>query len=787
MLRAFLSRGVSVAAISLALSSLAQAQQQLPTIDVGGARRAPAARGAGAPDSTPGESAAGQADASDPAVASRFPSEPKTPEAGYIVRNASTSTKANIPIKETPVSINVVPKQVMIDQNDTNIQEALENVPSVHSNSNDLEGYNFTIRGFRSLYIYRNNLAIPAGEGNPGGFDTANLERIEVLKGPASVLYGRAEPGGLINLITKEPLAHPVHRVEQQIGSFDYYRTQWDFSQPVEEVPGLAYRVSGAYQNNRSFRTFQGGERVLIAPVVSYRPSAWTEFTVDTQFLGQHAQSDTGFPIFGSRPAPIPLSRSFQEPNDPRDRIDSFNIGYRFRQNLNEDWKVTNRFNYAATPYFSKPNVVGFCVDPTFCVDADGRSLQRNVQYQFMNGNAFSTNIDLEGKFVAVGGKHIFLMGLDYLNGYYDYYFSNGAGTFPIDMFSPVYGTVPPFAYWDSLIGTGFKNHSSVLTRQKGFYVQDHVTWFDTVHLLLGARYDVGDVTVGSVDGGFDDLTGAPLYNSTKQQAIAARLAARTAIDTAWSPRAGIVYDVLPQVSVYGSYSQSFGLNNGFSADGQPFPAQRGKQWEVGLKAEPLPGLSATLAFYQITKSGVLTRDFSSLNPAALKSGGLQRSRGIELDVVGTITDRMAVIANYAYMDAKVISDSAKDPLDPYGSGFLYNHLVNAPRHAGKIFLTYDFGENGLGLRVGGGVTASTHFWGDLQNTFLLPGWARLDGFASYATLVEGHKLTAQLNLKNINNAQYFSGVDNFFNASPRFNALPAPPFTAIGTIRVEF
>lgn len=787
MLRAFLSRGVSVAAISLALSSLAQAQQQLPTIDVGGARRAPATRGAGAPDSTPGESAAGQADASDPGVASRFPSEPKTPEAGYIVRNASTGTKANIPIKETPVTINVVPKQVMIDQNDTNIQEALENVPSVHSNSNELEGYNFTIRGFRSLYIYRNNLAIPAGEGNPGGFDTANLERIEVLKGPASVLYGRAEPGGLINLITKEPLAHPLYRVEQQIGSFDHYRTQWDFSSPVAAVPGLAYRVSGAYQTNRSFRMFQGGERVLIAPVVSYRPSDWTEFTVDTQFLGQYEQSDTGFPIVGSRPAPIPLSRSFQEPNDPRDQIDSFNIGYRFRQNLNEDWKVTNRFNYAATPYFSKPNVVGFCVDPTFCVDADGRSLQRYVQYQFMNGNAFSTNIDLEGKFVALGGKHIFLMGLDYLNGYYDYYFSNGVGTFPIDMFFPVYGTVPPYAYSDSLIGTGFKNHSSVLTRQKGFYVQDHVTWFDTVHLLLGARYDVGDVTIGSVDGGFDPVTGAPLYNSTKQQAIAARLAARTAIDSAWSPRAGVVYDVLPEVSVYGSYSQSFGLNNGFSADGQPFPAQRGKQWEVGLKAEPLPGLSATLAFYQITKSGVLTRDFSSPNPAALKPGGLQRSRGIELDVVGTITDRMAVIANYAYMDAKVISDSAKDPLDPYGSGFLYNHLVNAPRHAGKIFLTYDFGENGLGLRVGGGVTASTHFWGDLQNTFLLPGWARLDGFASYATLVEGHKLTAQLNLKNINNAQYFSGVDNFFNASRRFNALPAPPFTATGTIRVEF
>ena len=110
---------------------------------------------------------------------------------------------------------------------------------------------------------------------------------------------------------------------------------------------------------------------------------------------------------------------------------------------------------------------------------------------------------------------------------------------------------------------------------------------------------------------------------------------------------------------------RSFGLNNGISAAGQAFPAQRGKQWEVGLKSEPLPGLSATLAFYQITKSGVLTRDFSSANPAAVTAGGLQRSRGIELDVIGRVYDRIAIIANYAYMDAKVISDSAKDPLDP--------------------------------------------------------------------------------------------------------------------------
>jgi iron complex outermembrane recepter protein len=181
-----------------------------------------------------------------------------------------------------------------------------------------------------------------------------------VLKGPASVLYGRADPGGLINIITKQPLDAPRYVVEQQIGSFNHYRTQWDISQPVASTPGLAFRFSGAYQTEGSFRSFQGGRRLLLAPVVSYRPSDWTEFTLDTQFLGQVQQSDAGFPVVAAGPAAIPLSRSFQEPNDPKDKAQNINIGYTFRQNLTEDWKVTNRFLYTSTPALNKQNIIGF-------------------------------------------------------------------------------------------------------------------------------------------------------------------------------------------------------------------------------------------------------------------------------------------------------------------------------------------------------------------------------------------------------------------------------------------
>lgn len=250
----------------------------------------------------------------------------------------------------------------------------------------------------------------------------------------------------------------------------------------------------------------------------------------------------------------------------------------------------------------------------------------------------------------------------------------------------------------------------------------------------------------------------------------------------------------MPQLSAYASYSRSFGrANNGFDSAGNPFPPEKGLQWEMGLKAQPLPGLLATLSFFQITKSNVTTAAFGSVQTSRL--AGLQRSRGIELDVIGAVTDRISVVANYAYLDAKVISDTSPiNPLNPYGSlnraafgptgGFLGNHLEFAPRHSGKIFLTYDFGENGLGFRVGGGVTASSNWWGDLQNRFVMPGFARLDGFANYTAELYGHRVTAQLNLQNINNVRYFETVDNTVNFfAPPFYRIPAQPFRAVGTL----
>jgi iron complex outermembrane receptor protein len=759
MFRSLVTRGVSASALTLTLyTTTSLAQQSLPTIDVGASRPRRPVSGS----SSPGPSVAGAG-----AVSTAM----QTPAQGYVVTNATTATKTDVPIKETPVSIAVVPRQVITDQADTTLQQAVENVSGVHSLSTDVSAYVFFIRGFQTTNRYRNALLVP-GDADAGMSDTANIERIEVVKGPSSILYGRVEPGGLINMVTKQPLDRARYVVNQQIGSYDHYRTEWDFTAPVSNTPGLAYRFTGAYQNQGSWRPFQGGDRVFLAPVISYRPTEWTELTFDAQYLGNKAQSDTGLPFIFAWPAPIPLSRSFQEPNDPRDRSESALISYNFRQNLNEDWKVINRFLYT-NGWVWKPNVTAINYNLGTGV------LDRITQFQNLKGDAYSTNIDLVGKFTALYGTHNFLMGLDYFNSYRDYVYAEGSGIYPINIFYPIYGTIPQFGYWDAIAGQGFKSLSSLLARQKGFYVQDQVTWFDRLHVLVGARYDVADVVQGRARG----------PNASPQDAINARLRARDNIDTGWSPRVGVLYDFTPQISGYANYAQSFGANNGLTASGQSLPPERAKQWEIGLKAEAFTGLSATLAFFQITKENIKTRDFASFDPSAVKLAGLQRSRGIELDVLGRLTEKISLVANYAYTDAKVISDSPKDFLNPFGSGLLGNHLNNVPRHSGKIFAVYDFSDGGLGLRVGGGVTAQTHFWGDIQNTFVLPGWARLDGFASYTTVIEGHRLTAQLNLRNMTDARYYESADIWYNYArdPRLNVLPAKPFTATGTIRFEW
>ena len=263
----------------------------------------------------------------------------------YTVLNSTTATKSDTPIHETPASIQVVPRQVIEDQKTPRMKDALENISGVRPNQSIGSGNRFIIRGFPDLgKTYRNGLLATSPSGFPFEMDTANIESIEVLKGPASILYGRIEPGGMINVNTKRPLDAPHGALEQQFGSYNFYRTLWDVGGAITDSRSLSVRFSGGYQNSGSFREFNFIDRKVFNPSVTWRPTDKTTLTVDVEILKQDFRADSGIPVIGNRPAPVPISRSYGDPNTPVSFTNKTHIGFTLDHAFNDSWTLTNRF-----------------------------------------------------------------------------------------------------------------------------------------------------------------------------------------------------------------------------------------------------------------------------------------------------------------------------------------------------------------------------------------------------------------------------------------------------------
>ena len=259
---------------------------------------------------------------------------------------ASNASKTNTPLAKSPMSVQVVPKSVFNDQKSARVKDVLENVSGVRPQTSLGLGTRFIVRGFENPRIYRNGLLSNAADSFfVTELDTANLENIEVLKGPAGMLFGRSEPGGLINMVTKRPLDVPFYSLEQQFGSYDHYRTIWDASGPIDKDKKLLYRFSGSYQDTGSFRDFVSSDRIMVNPALTWRISDQTEFNIEVEGFEQDFQGNLGVPAIGNRPARIPISRSFSDPNEPRDSVSKVHLGTELTHKFNEDWMVRNRFS----------------------------------------------------------------------------------------------------------------------------------------------------------------------------------------------------------------------------------------------------------------------------------------------------------------------------------------------------------------------------------------------------------------------------------------------------------
>ncbi|MBW4594757.1 MAG: TonB-dependent siderophore receptor [Brasilonema angustatum HA4187-MV1] len=586
---------------------------------------------------------------------------------GYSVPDATTATRTDTPLRDIPQSIQAIPQTIIKDQQITRISDAARNVSGVTLQGGfaGLED-NYNIRGFLTYNNLRDGFF---SQGLPTLTNPTNIERIEVLKGPASVLYGQFEPGGVVNYVTKKPLDYPYNSAEFTAGSFSTYRPSLDFSGPLNSDKSILYRLNVAYENSGSFIDFANEKVFSIAPALTFKLGDATTLTFQYEYLN----ADRTF-YHGLLPDPnvfkVPISRFLGEPGDyysSQSHIINLTINHSFNKNL----RVRSAFAVKLTDgddLAFRPN----------SLDPDGRTVLRRYAVDRNLYRNYSLQTDLIGNFNTGSVQHQVLLGLEWnknLQGF-DYLRSSASVTPSIDLFNPVYGVSRPPEFDQASERAHFGRDTIA------FYLQDQVTLLSNLKLLAGGRYDF--INRKNTERPLD-----PRGNNLIGDESVDRF-----YDEAFSPRVGIVYQPIEPISIYASYSRSFNPSYSRTVDRTQLPPERGTQYEVGVKAELIKDrLSATFAAYDITKENVATTN--SNNSDFSIAAGEVKSRGLEFDISGQILPGWNVIASAFINDAFV----SKDNTLPVGDS-----LVNAAGSGASLWTTYEI-QNGnwKGLGFGGG------------------------------------------------------------------------------------
>lgn len=654
---------------------------------------------------------------------------------GYSAPNASTATKTDTPLRDIPQSIQVIPERVLKDQQVQNLNDAVQNVSGVQQD--DTFGGQIdriSIRGFQTDVFLQDGVR----QGQSSNRELDNLERIEVLKGPASVLYGNFEPGGVVNLVTKKPLSNPFYEAELSIGSYAFLRPSIDLSGPLTADKSVLYRFNAAYEFNDGFRDFQTNtSRVFAAPTLSWKIDKKTDLTLEFSYLNDLRPFDEGTVAIGDGVANLPRDRVLSDANNRR-TVEEFKVGYQFEHRFSDNWKLRNSFRYLSSDTFD------FRLGHWFIED-DG-TFERKFLSNKDNYQSFSLNTDVTGKFKTGPIEHTLLIGLD-LNRET----TRGAQRrlpgnpgFFTNIFTGVSDPLPTVTVGDL---TAFGRRGSNEQNRLGVYLQDQIKLLDNLKLLVGGRFDLYDRT--SID----------RRSNTTTEDSAQR----------FSPRVGIVYQPIEPISLYASFSQSFNPDI-FStqADGSPLEPSVGTQYEVGVKGEFLDKrLSATLAAYRINKTNIATTDPN--NPDFSIAVGEARSQGVELDIVGEPLKGWNIIAAYAYTDAEITRDNF------FAVG---NRLANVPRHSASLWSTYEIQKGpAKGFGFGLGLLYVSDRFGDADNSFTVPGYLHTDAALFYRR----DKFRIGLNFQNLFNVDYFK------SAAFRESVYIGDPFTVIGSVSIEF
>lgn len=657
----------------------------------------------------------------------------------YIAVEGSTATRTETPLIQVPQSVEVVTQKVIEDQRVIRVEQALRNVSGVALGDVGQSGIAADVaycRGFPCGY-FKNYLRNEDQNQSLTFRDISNIQRLEVLKGPASVLYGRSQPGGIINILTKQPQAERYASIDQIIGNYNYYRTMIDVTGPLNESKTLLFRINGAYENTESFRDIVRGQRYFVSPVFTWLAGNNTTITLEGEYIRDRRTPDFGIPAIGRGLASLPDSRFLGERFDTM-AFEEARAGLTVEHRFNSSWRIESRLRMDRSTATAYRTVAAGVL-------SDNQTMARFIFDQLAPVSSYYWRNDVIGKFSTGSIGHNVLAGAE-IGRQYASYDQAAALSSPINIFNPVYGGPVP-----TLNRTPF-SHS--FANAIGWYAQDQISLLDNLHVLIGAR---GDYFYQH-----SNVAGA----ETKAE------------DFAFSPRVGVTYLPIPQLALYANFTRSFIPNFGpFTAARNQFDPSMGTQYEAGAKVDIVPGrLTSTVAVYRLTKTNVLAVD-PTAGAGFFVQTGEQRSQGVEVDVTAQLAPGWKVIATYAYTDARITADTTV----PVG-----NRIPLVARNTGSFWTTYDLQSGPLkGLGAGIGLFAVGDRAGDLANSFGLPGYVRTDAALYYRKpeIFTRTNLLAQLNVQNLLDQDYFySGGQGRGSA-----AFPGAPTTVLGSIKLEF
>jgi iron complex outermembrane receptor protein len=695
-------------------------------------------------------------------------------ERSYRDKGTFSGTKTETALRDIPQAISYVTKEVIEDQQAFRTIDLIKNVSGVNAFSyydND-----FVIRGFRSTNSLINGLRTISNSWSSSLLPY--VEKMEVIKGPASALFANTDPGGTLNIITKKPLNEDRKSVMLSTGSYNTTRMVADFTGPIDSSKTFLYRLNLAYQNAGSFRVLQGSEDIVIAPSFSFIPNDRTKVNFELVYSRTNGRLDRGQPIFGATAGggsellySTPISFAIGKDNDFLNQTSLFST-------VSIQHKVSDKLSLNASymKFISKENLLEHRTSNNYAVDANGISIPTLMEMRTTRRKTtnFTDNLTLYGAYDLQTGPvtHKVLFGYDYIqsafpkdnnsaynargyrnvadNGAINSYRVRDRDLYLIRDGRPVPNvphfdlTNPDYSYSD--IAQYFnKPEANENTPSKyyvnGVYLQDQIKW-NKVQLLLGLRKEY-----------YVDLIRAGERDEQKVD------------QSALLPRIGMVYTPIEAVSLYGTFTQSYQPQGASTVGnaavyGGPFDPLEGKMIEGGVKMELFEKrLAVNVAAYRIVEDNILINANNDDNPDLLRQVGQQRSTGIETDIYGSVSTNLSVIANFSYNKA-IITESDV----PAEIGTL---MPNAPRSQGNIWAKYVFTgikTKGIGVAVGTNYVTKRN---TLNSTLQLPAYTLLNAALSYSV----NKFKIAVNFNNITDKIHWVGgydYNRLFPGTPR-------------------